>query len=406
MNQNELSYALKIASAFEPEMIGQDLANDVMDSISIGLKARAVFKEGDRPHIIFQAAVAKAITDIAERSSLLGRFLRDGPYERKGKIPKRLRNQRLTDEETARAITFIYSHMVNCFKGQLAELLAIGPCVLLVEQLVKAGKIPSTSRLFVGDSILLSEEMTARRKRAADLHIIVIDKAAVNRAIVNGVIEVKSYACSMNYLRKQLERHKTRISRAGSMNILKGGHWKDYIASYSDNILSVGISAANWKIPRTFSFTRDKGKTLLNVDPPEPPTESPRVNQVGQNDWHIVLKWSDEALASVAYDMTFWYMEKLGEIVYSQNIPLDWKEMTPGEAGRNAAKMMLYYAILRCPTRRSQQRAIALYNSYGFGYALGMNFRDVKGYREMLWYEDLCEIEKTGVTKHGCRIRH
>jgi hypothetical protein len=62
--------------------------------------------------------------------------------------------------------------------------------------------------------------------------------------------------------------------------------------------------------------------------------------------------------------MTFWYMEKIGEVIYSKFVPKGWEEMTPAEAGRNAAKMMLYYAILRCRTMREEQRAIALYNSY------------------------------------------
>ena len=50
---------------------------------------------------------------------------------------------------------------------------------------------------------------------------------------------------------------------------------------------------------------------------------------------------------------------------------------------------MLYYAILRYRTARENRCATALYNSYGFGYALGMNYRNAKGKREMLWPEDL-----------------
>ena len=78
--------------------------------------------------------------------------------------------------------------------------------------------------------------------------------------------------------------------------------------------------------------------------------------------------------------------------------------MNPTEASKNAAKMMLYYAILRCKTNRQGQRAIALYNTYGFGYSIGMNFRDSKGKREMLWVEDLREILKKGENKYGSKI--
>ena len=57
-----------------------------------------------------------------------------------------------------------------------------------------------------------------------------------------------------------------------------------------------------------------------------------------------------------------------------------------------------------CPTRREEQRAVALYDSYGFGCALGMNFRNKDGHREMVWPEDLNEILAHGQTKNGCRI--
>ncbi len=67
--------------------------------------------------------------------------------------------------------------------------------------------------------------------------------------------------------------------------------------------------------------------------------------------------------------------------------------------------MMLYYAILRCRTAREEQRAIALYNSYGFGYALGMNFKNKDGRRDILWFEDLEEILPSDRTNEGGTIR-
>jgi hypothetical protein len=98
-------------------------------------------------------------------------------------------------------------------------------------------------------------------------------------------------------------------------------------------------------------------------------------------------------------------MEKFGEVRYAGGVPPYWAGMTPAEAGRNAAKVMLYSAILRARTRAEDSCAVALYNSYGFGPALGMNFRDARGRREMLWFEDLREILATGRTKRNCRIR-
>jgi hypothetical protein len=102
--------------------------------------------------------------------------------------------------------------------------------------------------------------------------------------------------------------------------------------------------------------------------------------------------------------MMFWYMEKVGEVIFSGGVPSEWAHMTPAEAGANAAKQQLYYAILRARSRREEQRAIALYNTYGCGYSLGRAFRDADGLHEMLWFEDLEEIARDGRTKSGCRI--
>ncbi len=64
----------------------------------------------------------------------------------------------------------------------------------------------------------------------------------------------------------------------------------------------------------------------------------------------------------------------------------------------------VYRAILRCGTSPEQQRAVALYNSYCFGYALGMSFRNEAGRREMLWREDLEQILAAGRTAEGCAL--
>ena len=135
-----------------------------------------------------------------------------------------------------------------------------------------------------------------------------------------------------------------------------------------------------------------------------PPRTDDEIIMTGNDEWRITLRWSKEALAEAAYEMTFWYMEKVGELIYSNSRPKGWEEMSAGEAGRNAAKMMLYYALLRCRTTRDTQRAIALYNTYGFGYALGMNYRNAEGRRKMLWPQDLDEIMSDGKTKYGCRL--
>ena len=164
--------------------------------------------------------------------------------------------------------------------------------------------------------------------------------------------EVKSFIRSESRLRGQLNQHLQRVKQdlhVRDVNYPTGkvtlGYGRD------QRILHITVLPSNWKLPRLFRFEGCKGGRLLHVDSGEPPQIDDETTQTGDNEWRIILRWSKEALAEAAYEMTFWYMGKIGEIVYSKSVPKARKEMTPTDAGRNAAKMMLYYAILRSTDR-------------------------------------------------------
>ncbi len=331
-----------------------------------------------------------------------------GPYEDVGEIPTALVGQRLSDAETASAITFIYSYMVNCFKGAVAELLAAKPCLKILRQLQQDGEFPRNARLYVGDSVGIHRAKGKGILKGADLHILVEEYRpdALSSIAVAGVIEVKSYIQSKSRLREQLDQHLRRVKQglqvctvdypAENINV---GYGKDR------RVVRIAIVPSSWKLPRSFWFEDSEHGRRLHTDAGEPSEKNDEITQTGENEWRITLRWSVEALAEAAYEMTFWYMEKVGEIIYSKSVPKSWEGMTPAEAGRNAVKMTLYYALPRCRTTREEQRAIALYNSYGYGYALGMNYKNAKGRREMLWPQDLDEILSSGKTRNGCILR-
>ena len=92
---------------------------------------------------------------------------------------------------------------------------------------------------------------------------------------------------------------------------------------------------SNWKLPRTFRFEGSEHGRMLHVDAGKPPQKDDEITQIGDNEWRITLRWSKEALAEAAYEMTFWYMGKVGELVYSESSPKGWEEMTAPDAGRN-----------------------------------------------------------------------
>jgi hypothetical protein len=391
------------------ELLDRKLADDVQSALSAALRAGVVFSEGNTPLKLFRAAVAAAITRIHEnaRAELFLRFLRDGPYEDGGDFPPELAGKRLSDAETAAVIAFIYGHMVNCFKGALTELLAVAPSQQILRDLQAEKRPPREATLHVGDAVWTAAKEGDGWLKGADMHFLTEQRTGKGApaVTVGGVVEVKSYFQTAEKLSRQLDQHLVRARRGLRVGDQVYPADRVIIApGKAKGIARITVVPAQWKLPRSFRFEEKAGRKFLHVDPPVPPATGDTIERVGPDEWRVTLRWSKEALDAAAYNMTFWFMEKVGEALYAGGVPKEWEPMTPAQAGQNAAKQMLYYAILRCPTRRAEQRAIALYNSYGFGCALGMNFRNEAGHREMLWPEDLDEILANGHNKNGCRI--
>jgi hypothetical protein len=178
----------------------------------------------------------------------------------------------------------------------------------------------------------------------------------------------------------------------------------DRLILQPDPPLMLWAEPSDWLLPRGFRFEEQDDRTLLHLESPEPVWQEDTWVRMPDGAQRLTLRWSREALAASAYAMTFWYMECIGEAVFANPRANPWPEMSAAEAGRNAATQSFYYAILRARTKHEDDRAVALYNTYGFGYALGMNFRGPDGRRRMLWPEDLRELLRNGITREGCRI--
>ncbi len=388
------------------DLLGGDLGRDVESALQNALEGGVLFANAATPLSIFREALATSICAIEthKRGQLFREFLLKGPYGDSGTIPAERVGQYLSDAETASVITFVYSYMVNCFKGAVTELLASNACLRLLKQLQREGELPANARLYIGDAVGVRRSRGDGLLKGADAHILIRQekRGKCPSVCVAGVAEVKSYFPSERLLRNQLQRHLER-SRAGLQAAGENFPGDRIHIGYGpeSRVMRITVIPGAWKLPRTFWFENTGNGRILQCDPGVPPRKKDEIIKTGDDEWRITLRWSKEALAAAAYDMTFWYMEKVGEVIYSQSRPKGWEEMSAAEAGRNAAKMMLYYGILRCRTARESQRAIALYNSYGFGYALGMNFKNAEGRREMLWPEDLDEIAAAGKTKEG-----
>lgn len=386
------------------DLLDEPLADDVRKSVNSAIKYDAIFEAEPNPSSIFRQVLLSSIRQLKEdqhRFDLFVRFLRDGPHDAPGPIPLDISPQRLTDDETGQAIRYIFHRVINTFQGALAELLAVGPCVSLFRELQADGKLPSDCQVYVGDMTLLKARGSARMVKGPD--VLALKQIGSGGCQFVGIAEVKSYPLSQRRLEKQIYSQLVRAKRGVHFYQQSGDYEEFSVSSLRDaSPIKIGVVPASWRLSREFHFETRHGKRKLILDPIQAPQIENRIAQVGSNSWRVTLRWSREALASAAYEMTFWLMGEIGRAIYGEKRPPEWSEMTSEEAGRNAAKMMLYYAILRSRNAKEARPAVALYNAYSFGYALGTSFKDAKGRREMLWPEDLDEIAETGFSKEGC----
>lgn len=305
----------------------------------------------------------------------------------------------LSHVDTARAINFIYSRVISAFQGSLAELLCLGAVSELTAELEHGGRLPGGVRIYVGD-VARPVSYKGGTRKGADLHLLAPSHRA-GELILAGVVEVKSFACAPDKLRAQIARH---ISRACDYGLVIKGQ-RHRVRTLRRPPIRIAVIPASWRLSREFQFLRNGQTRRLETAPLSsiPPCD---VDHVGDHEWAITLGWSHEALADAAYAITFWLMGEIGTLAFTQGMPSPWPQMSAAEAGQNAVKEALYHAILRCRTKVAEQRAIALYNTYGFGYSLGANFRadQGRGRRLMLWPKDLEEILVSGATAAGCRI--
>lgn len=423
MNHLTTRPARALAETVDFDFIGQELGDALYAALRDALRANAVFPSAENPLGLFREAIATAIGRITEneRWDLFQHFLKHGSKDVEDPLPK---PGQLTEAEAVRVVSFVSGHMVNSFQGAIAEVLATAPCTQILQTLQSEGRLPKETRLYVGDVVLPFRLRGTQLAKGADMHFLALsgETSPDGRVAVLGVAEVKSYFCREETLARQLSQH---IARARRGLRIEGRDYPPKAIRIGDgtnrDMVRIAVLPGTWPLPRDLRWRQEGDVRVPEVVPGSPPDPSDTITRLSDAEWRVVLRWSREALAEAAYEMTFWFMSKIGEEIYRDVVPNEWEPMTPAEAGYNAAKEKLYYAIRPYAvkvrehheengpalTRRENlemQRAIALYNSYCFGYMLGMNFRNAQGKREMLWPKDLDEIIENGKTTNGCRI--
>jgi len=367
------------------------LARALHQSITTALHAPNVFVSGGRAvWDVFEHALKTAIRDIEQhpRGKLLRRLIEYGPFVADDtELPAADDESTLSDLECEQCVKFIFSHMINRFKGELAELLTLEPCLDLVRRLQEDGSLPDGIVLYMGDMVQERRRIEGGTvepwgsfAKGADGLIVEVAPAphdsARSELKIHGIIEVKSMIRSKRKLLAQIRHHRDR---------LRGGVKLDATTWSPEQILlgnpiQIMVIPSTWKLSREWRLVPTGDGEMLEL--PEP-FEAPVPNTIEElqpDAWKIRLAWSQEALNQAAYEMTFWYMSQVGKHIYAnKRLPQGWEEMTPEEAGYNAIKMMLYYVMLRKIPERYLRWATKLYNVYSFGYPLGTDSK------EMLW---------------------
>ncbi|MFH1738491.1 MAG: hypothetical protein ABIH23_05745 [bacterium] len=383
------------------------LAVDIHKSISSALRCPFVRVSGGKTvWAVFKHSLNTAIRGIEKhpRGKLFRRLIEFGPHDPDD--PETLDSDGetvLSDPECESCVEVIYSHMVNRFKGELAELLALDSCLKLVQQLREKGRISSNTVLYWGDAV-----QERRRPKSPFEHGVVrpgsftkgadgliVEPTATghgkpnNGLKISGVIEVKSMRLGKKRILNQINGHITRLQ--GGVK-LGNKEWSpdDLVFRHNENHQAEGSSLArvlvmpsNWKLSREWTSVKTGRGREIVFPAPSPPSSENRIEELESDIWKITLTWSQEALAQATYKMTFWYMSQVGRHVYRKRaLPKGWEYMTPEQAGYNAMKMMLYYVPLRYISERHERLAIRLYNVYCFGYPAGTDSK------EMLWPQD------------------
>jgi hypothetical protein len=369
----------------------QSLADDLAESIEVGLDLDSVHLSNPLSvWAVFEHSLNAAIRDINQhpKGRLLKRLIKHGSLNPDDPETRTSSGEEvLSDTECEECINFIFSHMVNRFKGDLAELLAIQPCTEILRGHQNTCKLSSTACMYLGDTIGERRRSSPRECRApeawlgfakgADGLIVEFNDSELS---VLGVIEVKSMNRPIAIVKRQIQRHVERM--AGGLKI--GPEAWEPSAIKVGKYLSIMVIPASWKLSRDWHWVATGDSRAMVYDHTDQPPSQTLIMEQQPRFWIVRLSWSSEALEQAAYEMTFWYMAQIGKEVFSESgLPKEWEDMSVEEAGRNSIKMMLYYIMLRYITRRQGLRATKLYNVYSFGYPIGVDARD------MLWPEDL-----------------
>ena len=136
----------------------------------------------------------------------------------------------LTDEEIGVVLELIYSHMVNRFKGDLAEILSVGTCANYLAAPSTGHRVPPCAELVLGSecpklaSAAMAKGPDALLVASGADHMAAVGGSvggatpASDSLVIYGIVEVKSYLLSVNGAKKQFRAHLQRVGKGVRVN--------------------------------------------------------------------------------------------------------------------------------------------------------------------------------------------
>ena len=280
------------------------LAKGIFESVATALGCPQVhLASGKTVWEVFEASLNAAIRDIEThpQGRLFRRLIEYGPALPDAPALSVSDGQAiLSDPECGSCVNFIHSHMVNRFKGELAELLALEPCIALAQKLQQEGRLPRETAVYWGDSIQERRRTGKQRGRprgpagpyAKGADGLFIERTVMSRGAqdtkglrqskgrrgellrVHGIVEVKSMPFARGRILRQINHHISRL--AGGVQ-LKGSEWPAGAVQVDPGrVVRVMVRPSEWKLSREWRWEKGRRgeKRMVFPQPQEPPVRT------------------------------------------------------------------------------------------------------------------------------------
>ena len=282
----------------------------------------------------------------------------------------------LLDDQIPPLVEYLYSSVVNNFKGEIAELLSRS----IIHRFAKRLGLPVS---FVSGWEIAEPKLKAHQliwAKGADGLLIVKGP----RLGIAGVIEIKSYRRKAEKMQLQAAKHVRRLRRA-----LRIGPRELTNEAY-DFILSDGE-----RVPASSAF--DVNVASLCIRTPSSPLTKAALTDGSSA--IAELPFTKDEVSKAAFAMTEWFLARLGPVVFHLpdeprpgTVLTGWPNSSLEDAGRWATREAFHHMAGRLERYRIRNDSLrtqrALRNTYWLYNAMGWGYEHARGDR-MVWGSDL-----------------